>query len=287
MTPFEQVFFYATMALYVLGALLFTYEFLRQKETKDQEGKSTQSVAAMVTAVGFLAHTIALLLRCYVTGYAPMTNMYESLSFFSWCTVGTLFIVRRWMALPFISAFTAPLYVVLIALAYFFSPQRVPTLVPALQSWLLPAHVMLAFMGEAWFVLGFAAAVMYLVRIGQEETNREEGFILKRLPSAEVLDTFSYRAISLGYPLFTFGALVLGMVWAHKAWGRYWGWDPKEVWALITFFVYSLYLHGRYRWGWRGKVSAYLAVVGFAVTMFTLFGVNLLLSGLHSYATGG
>ena len=287
MTPFEQLFFYATMALYVLGAMLFTYEFLRQKETKDEKEKPRQSIAAIVTAAGFVAHTIALLQRCYVTGYAPMTNMYESLSFFSWCTVGTLFIVRRWMALPFISAFTAPMYVVLIALAYFFSPQRVPTLVPALQSWLLPAHVMLAFMGEAWFVLGFAAAVMYLIRVGQEEANKEEGFILKRLPSAEVLDTFSYRAISLGYPLFTFGALVLGMVWAHKAWGRYWGWDPKEVWALITFFVYSLYLHGRYRWGWKGKISAYLAVIGFAVTMFTLFGVNLLLSGLHSYATGG
>jgi len=281
-TPYEFPLFLSALAAYVVGALLFTYEFLTGRA-----GGERSSTAAAVTAFGLATHTLALVVRCRVTGYAPMTNMYESLSFFSWCTVVTLLLARRTPALTSLGAFTAPLYVVLMALAYVFAPDRVPTLIPALQSWLLPAHVMLAFAGEAWFVLGFVAAVMFLVRDGMARRGETEGPLWRRLPTADALDTFSYRAISLGFPLFTGGALLLGMLWAHRAWGRYWGWDPKEVWALVTFIVYSLYLHGRFRWGWRGRVSAYLAVLGFAVTMFTLFGVNLLLSGLHSYATGG
>ncbi|HOT27625.1 MAG TPA: c-type cytochrome biogenesis protein CcsB [Candidatus Ozemobacteraceae bacterium] len=105
------------------------------------------------------------------------------------------------------------------------------------------------------------------------------------LPSAATLDDLTYRAIALGYPLFTVGAIIFGMVWANKAWGRYWGWDPKETWALITFLVYSLYLHVRLTRGWRGTWTAFLSITGFLVTLFTLFGVNLLLSGLHSYAS--
>ncbi|HOY66116.1 MAG TPA: c-type cytochrome biogenesis protein CcsB [Candidatus Ozemobacteraceae bacterium] len=105
------------------------------------------------------------------------------------------------------------------------------------------------------------------------------------LPSGATLDELTYRAIALGYPLFTVGAIIFGMVWANKAWGRYWGWDPKETWALITFLVYSLYLHVRLTRGWRGTWTAILSIMGFLVTLFTLFGVNLLLSGLHSYAS--
>ncbi|MFZ5949370.1 MAG: c-type cytochrome biogenesis protein CcsB [Candidatus Rifleibacteriota bacterium] len=106
----------------------------------------------------------------------------------------------------------------------------------------------------------------------------------KWLPSLQVLDNLTYRAIALGYPLFTVGGLIFGMVWANKAWGRYWGWDPKETWALITFLVYSAYLHVRLTRGWNGIWTACLSVLGFIVTMFTLFGVNLLVSSLHSYA---
>ncbi len=104
------------------------------------------------------------------------------------------------------------------------------------------------------------------------------------LPENAVLDNLIYRAIALGYPMFTVGGLIFGMVWANKAWGRYWGWDPKETWALITFLVYSIYLHVRLARGWNGTWTACISVAGFIVTMFTLFGVNLLISGLHSYA---
>lgn len=107
----------------------------------------------------------------------------------------------------------------------------------------------------------------------------------KWLPSGERLDELSYKTISLGYPVFTVGGIIFGMVWANKAWGRYWGWDPKETWALITFLVYSGYLHIRMTKGWKGTVPAVLSITGFLVTMFTLFGVNLILSGLHSYGS--
>ncbi len=105
------------------------------------------------------------------------------------------------------------------------------------------------------------------------------------IPSSEVLEEYIHRTVAMGYPLFTVGALIFGMVWAEKAWGRYWGWDPKETWALITFLVYSLFLHVRLTRGWQGTWIAVLSILGFLATLFTLFGVNLLLSGLHSYAT--
>ncbi|MBF0410248.1 MAG: c-type cytochrome biogenesis protein CcsB [Candidatus Riflebacteria bacterium] len=109
-------------------------------------------------------------------------------------------------------------------------------------------------------------------------------YIERFAPSEERMDELIYRSIAVGFPLFTVGALIFGMVWANKAWGRYWGWDPKETWALITFLVYSTYLHLRLTRGWNGNWMAIISVVGFLVTIFTLFGVNLLLSGLHSYA---
>lgn len=106
----------------------------------------------------------------------------------------------------------------------------------------------------------------------------------KIIPSLELLDSLTYRAIAIGYPLFSIGAIIFGMVWANQAWGRYWGWDPKETWALITFLVYSLYLHVRLTRGWKGTWMAVISVAGFIVTLFTLFGVNFLVKSLHSYS---
>ena len=268
----ETILFLATMVLYSLGGLVLIWEFVRER----QEARS----GMLITCGGFALHSTALVLRWLYTGYAPMTNLYESLSFFSWGTVLMAVLVRWQLNTSVVAASSSPIYVMLMVLAYRFVPDEPGPLMPALRSWLLPVHVVLSFLGMAWFVLGLATALLYLIRARADERG-----IPSRLPSADFLDALSYRSISLGYPLYTLGALILGMVWAHQAWGRYWGWDPKEVWALVTFLVYSLYLHGRYRWGWRGRVSAYLAIIGFAVTMFTFLGVNLLLSGLHSYAT--
>ncbi len=136
-----------------------------------------------------------------------------------------------------------------------------------------------------WVILPLAVTLLALVAAAFHFRGAVGKAIERWLPPADLLDDYIYRAIALGFPLFTVGALIFGMVWANKAWGRYWGWDPKETWALITFLVYSIYLHVRLTRGWQGTWTAVLSVLGFLVTMFTLFGVNLLLSGLHSYAS--
>ena len=125
-------------------------------------------------------------------------------------------------------------------------------------------------LGEAFFAVAFVASLLYLAADTEEKKER--------------LDALSYRAVAVGFPLFTLGGLVFGMVWAYRAWGRYWAWDPKEVWSLITWFVFALYLHTRIVMGWKGKRSAIIAIAGFLAALFTCFGVNYLLAGLHSYA---
>ena len=121
---------------------------------------------------------------------------------------------------------------------------------------------------------------MYLLRIRASAGS----FVARTFPDADTLDSLSYRAIAIGFPIFTLGALIFGAVWANYAWGRYWSWDPKETWALITWIVYALYLHARIMRGLKGKGAAWISIIGFLATMFTLFGVNYLLAGLHSYA---
>ncbi len=135
-----------------------------------------------------------------------------------------------------------------------------------------------------WVILPACLAVLLIVFLTYLFRGAIGAKTEKWLPPTQVLDSLTYRAIALGYPLFTVGGLIFGMVWANKAWGRYWGWDPKETWALITFLVYSAYLHVRLTRGWSGTWTACISVLGFIVTMFTLFGVNLLVSSLHSYA---
>jgi ABC-type transport system involved in cytochrome c biogenesis permease subunit len=141
--------------------------------------------------------------------------------------------------------------------------------IPALQSSWLVLHVTFSFIGEAFFVIAFASALVQL--FGRSPAVREEA------------DRITYATVAAGYAVFTAGALIFGMVWAKQAWGSYWSWDPKETWALITWLTYTLYLHLRLFRGMRGRASAAVAVLGFLFTLFTFFGVNYLLPSLHSY----
>ena len=157
-------------------------------------------------------------------------------------------------------------------------PKEAVPLVPALQSYWLWLHVSVTLFGEAFFALAFITSIMYLVAESKNRRGVKTGL------TAEKLDSISYRCIAIGFPLFTLGGLVFGMIWAYKAWGAYWSWDPKETWSLITWFVFALYLHTRIVMGWKGRRSAYVAIFGFLSALFTYFGVNYLLAGLHSYA---
>lgn len=239
---------------------------------------------------GLLIHTAAILLRWAESyrlgiGHAPLSNMYESLVFFSWC-IALLYLIWEWkLGSRVLGAFVLPFAFLFIAYASL-APgisARIDPLIPALQSNWLHAHVITCFLSYASFALSCAVSVIYLVKLKKQESGRSQGSFMARVPSLDFLDVLVYKMIAVGFPLLTLG-IVTGAAWAHYAWGRYWGWDQKETWSLITWLVYAIFLHARLTREWRGRRTAILSIVGFAAVLFTYFGVNYVLSGLHSYA---
>lgn len=260
----ESTLFAVTFILYILSALVYLVAVFAKKEKWSGTG-------FVLAAVGFALHTGALILRTVVSRHAPFTNMYESLSFLAWASVLALIVLDRKFRIPRVAPYVMLIAVGLVALASSpLMPKEATPLVPALQSYWLWLHVSVTLLGEAFFAVAFVASLLYL-RADTEE---------KKLK----MDAVAYRAVAVGFPLFTLGGLIFGMVWAYKAWGTYWSWDPKEVWSLITWIVFALYLHTRIVMGWKGKRSALISIIGFLAALFTYFGVNYLLSGLHSYA---
>jgi cytochrome c-type biogenesis protein CcsB len=217
-------------------------------------------------------------------GYVPLANLYESLIFFSLVTAGIYLVVEGLYKNRVIGAFVLPLVFLTIAYASL-SPvvsDRIQPLVPALKSNWLIAHVITCFLGYAAFAVAFGVSTMYLAK---RRAAGGGGELVARFPAAEVLDELTYQLILFGFVFLTAG-IITGAVWANSAWGRYWGWDPKETWSLITWFVYATLLHARMMRGWSGKRVAVLSIVGFMAVLFTYFGVNFL-PGLHSYGAMG
>lgn len=269
----ETTFFNITFILYI-GSAFFYFSFLFSK--KDRLAKTGFKFAF----VGLLLHTIALIVRTVESGHAPFTNMYESLSFLAWSSILAYIIIEYKYKFQKAGPYFLLIVIGLMALASSpLMPNEATPLVPALQSYWLWLHVSVTLLGEAFFAVAFITSIIYLAA---ESKERKEG-IKKSGLSSEKLDSISYRCIAIGFPLFALGGLVFGMVWAYKAWGAYWSWDPKETWSLITWFVFALYLHTRLVMGWKGRRSAWIAVLGFLAALFTYFGVNYLLAGLHSY----
>jgi len=217
-------------------------------------------------------------------GHAPLANLYESLIFFAWTIAVLYLILERRTENRVIGAFIAPL--AFLAMAYAsLSPNisdRIQPLIPALKSNWLIAHVMTCFIGYAAFAIAFGLSWMYLFRQRDPAGN---GPLVGRFPAPGVLDELTYQMIIFGFLFLTIG-IITGSVWANSAWGRYWGWDPKETWSLITWFIYATLLHARLMRGWSGKRIACLSILGFMAVLFTYFGVNLL-PGLHSYGAMG
>jgi len=270
----ESTIFTMAFILYI-GSAFFYLAYLYSKR---ENMAKTGSIFALF---GLLLHTLALILRTIQSGHAPFTNMYESLSFLAWATILAYLVIEWKYKVWKPGAYLLLIVVGLMALASSpLMPKSATPLVPALQSYWLWLDVSVTLLGEAFFAVAFITSIMYL----RAEAREKKGQAPKSGLTAERLDSISYRAISVGFPLFTLGGLVFGMVWAYKAWGSYWTWDPKEVWSLITWFVFALYLHTRIVMGWKGRRSAAIAIFGFLAALFTYFGVNYLLAGLHSYA---
>ncbi|HEV8488445.1 MAG TPA: c-type cytochrome biogenesis protein CcsB [Candidatus Limnocylindrales bacterium] len=231
-------------------------------------------VAVVITLLAFAALVASLALRGYIVGRGPWGNMYEfTVAFATSVTGGYLFLQRRYAirSIGFI-----PVGVALALLLYASTlPSQIENLVPALQNApLLTIHVGMAVISYGIFATSFAAAVGYLIQ-GQRDR-------FSWLPSHKTLDEVAYRAVIIGFPIFA-TMIILGSWWASIAWSRYWGWDPKETSALVTWLTYAVYLHARNQRSWAGRPAALLLVVGFAMVLVTYSG-SLWFSGLHSYS---
>jgi ABC-type transport system involved in cytochrome c biogenesis permease subunit len=260
----ESTLFTIAFALYTAALVVYFASIFARRE-------GWAGTGLVLAVLGLCSHSAALVLRTVSSGHAPFTNMYESLSFLSWAIVLALVIFGRKSRAPRLGPYLMLIVVALVALASSpLMPKDATPLVPALQSYWLWLHVSVTLLGEGFFAVAFVGSLLYLAADTAEKKER--------------FDALAYRAVAVGFPLFTLGGLVFGMVWAYRAWGRYWGWDPKEVWSLITWFVFALYLHTRIVMGWKGKRSAWIAIAGFLAALFTYFGVNYLLAGLHSYS---
>jgi len=266
--------------IYGLAGFLYVFAWVFKKTTPAR-------LATWVVLAGVAGNTAGIALRwieSYQLGYghAPLSNLYESLVFFAWTiSLIYLFIERRYQNRT-IGAFAAPL--AFLALAYAsLSPSisdRIQPLLPALKSNWLIAHVIACFIGYAAFAIAFGISIMYIFK---QRDSGETNSLLGRLPDCGVLDELTHQLVMFGF-LFLTAGIITGAVWANSAWGRYWGWDPKETWSLITWFVYAILLHARLMRGWRGRRIAVISIVGFAAVMITYFGVNYL-PGLHSYGS--
>jgi cytochrome c-type biogenesis protein CcsB len=255
---------------------------------EDSRGRRWGIVAMGLTVLGALTQAGVLLFRGLATDRLPWGNMYE----FATATVLVAVVVYvvfavRVPALRHLGLFVlAPVVLALVLIGLFLYADAGP-LVAALRSYWLAIHVTTAITGFGIFFVSGIASVMYLVRSRYEARLAEgaapESGIVAKLPPATALDRVAHRTAVFGFPIWTF-AVIAGAIWAEAAWGRFWGWDPKETWAFIAWVVYAAYLHARTTAGWRGRPAAWVNVVGLVVMIFNLLFVNMVSTGLHSYA---
>ena len=245
-------------------------------------------LATAFTIIGVLANSIGIGLRWVESyqlgvGYVPLSNMYESLVFFAWSIAVVYLAIEYAYKARYLGAYVISFAFLAMAYASFsaeFSKDIKP-LLPALQSNWLAAHVITCFIGYAAFTIACGLAILYIFKISFAGAGPEKSGVTERL-NVKQLDIIIYRMIVFGFLWLTAG-IITGAIWANSAWGTYWSWDPKETWSLITWFIYALALHARYTRNWNGTRMAFVAVVGFMSVIFTYYGVNFLLSGLHSY----
>jgi cytochrome c-type biogenesis protein CcsB len=244
-----------------------------------------------ITVVGAAIHTASIAVRALAVDAVPWSNMYEFASVAG--LVGVLaFLAVLWKlpSLRHLGGFVLLPVVLMMFLAGTVLYSKAQPLVPALQSYWLGIHVTLVSIAEGALMTSAVLTVLYLVKSRHDRLARRPGYrpgslgtLAAKLPAAATLDKAAYRVVAFSFPLYTV-AIICGAIWAEAAWGRYWGWDPKETWAFIVWVVYACYLHARATAGWKGRVPAWINLLGFGCITFNFFVVNIVVSGLHSYA---
>jgi cytochrome c-type biogenesis protein CcsB len=242
--------------------------------------------AFLLTCLGLALHAAGIISRGISEHRVPWGNMYEFITAITCMAVAVLVAVAVRYRAYYLGLFVLIPVVFALGLAVTVIYTPAGALVPALQSYWIAIHVTAMIVATGLFTVGVVVTVLYLLADRYQRrlaAGTASGGIMAHLPSPAVLDRLSYRTILFAFPVWTFG-IIAGAIWADQAWGRYWGWDPKETWSFITWVVYAGFLHARATAGWRGRRAAYIHLAGFACLMFNLVGVNLWITGLHSYA---
>jgi cytochrome c-type biogenesis protein CcsB len=259
-------------------------------DTLDEPARARRlgSSAMLLTGLGLLTHAAVVVTRGLAAHRLPWGNMYEFTTVVVLVAVVAYTVLAvRAPVLRHIGVFVMGPVVVSMALIRMVLYVQAGPLVASLRSWWLGVHVTTATLGFGIFFVSGIVSVLYLVRSRREEQAASGAALapslLDRLPSAAALDRTAHRTAVFGFPIWTF-AVIAGAIWAESAWGRFWGWDPKETWAFIAWVVYAGYLHARTTAGWRGRPAAWVNVVGLVVMVFNLLYVNMVSTGLHSYA---
>ena len=270
LSAIESACFMAALAVYLVSAACY-FTFIAAKKEK------AAKIGLYVIMTGFALHTISIVVRGINAGRLPLSNQFEFATAFAWGIVLCFMIFVKVYSFNALGTVTAPLAFLVMGYAAMQS-RDIHELMPALQSTWLAFHVSTAIIAYGSFGVSFGVAIIFLFR----KKLISSAFSREHFPDETTLDTISYKAVSLGF-LFLTLCIITGSIWAKRAWGSYWSWDPKETWSLITWIIYAIYLHLRFNKGWKGRKSALFAALGFLCVIFTYVGVNTLLVGLHSY----
>ncbi|VWD54742.1 c-type cytochrome biogenesis protein CcsB [Burkholderia contaminans] len=265
-------------ALFVLATIFYWIGLLARSASGSAIGQKLTWVAVLMGFTGLMVRWYESYLIGADVGHIPVSNLYEVFVLFSLITALLYLYYEGHYGTRALGAFVLLVISAAVGFLMWYSvardAQQIQPLVPALQSWWMKIHVPANFIGYGSFALSAMVSVAYLMK--------ERGVLADRLPTLEVLDDVMYKSIAVGFAFFTI-ATILGALWAAEAWGGYWSWDPKETWALIVWLNYAAWLHMRLMKGLRGTVAAWWALTGLLVTTFAFLGVNMFLSGLHSY----
>ena len=302
---------YSAMVIYALAFILFTLDLSRRTAAPAASSGAVTSASASgstlvlektdapadvrpkgprylraavaLTIIAWVLHVAAAILRGAAAGRVPWANMFEFTLTATAIIVGVFLVVQFFQDIRFIGAFVTGFALVALGVATVNFYVDVVPLPPALQSVWLVIHVFVASLGTAFFAIGAALSVVQLLQSRREEGKSNGLRFLDRVPDAARLESMAFRMIVVGFVFWTF-TLIAGAIWAERAWGRYWGWDTKEVWTFIIWTIFAGYIHARATRGWRGSRSAWLAIIGFGAVVFNFTIVNLFFKGLHAYS---
>lgn len=261
--------------LYTLGTTAYLLYFFVQK-------KHAEKIGYYLLSGGFVVQTIAIGILWVSSGHMPVRNLHETLVIAAWALAGVFILLHHRFGLKMLGVLAAPLTTVIMIVAVNL-PSRPAEPDSLYKSFWLVIHVVTIFVGEAAFALACGVGLLYLAQERAIKT-KNHGFFFKRLPSLDLLDTTGYGCIVVGFTFLTIG-LITGFIYAKALWGRFWAWDVKEVWSMISWLLYAALLHQRLTVGWRGRRAALMAIIGFGALLFTFLGVNFLMKGHHGEFT--